>query len=302
MRRFYYVTPTSYLILIKTFSGMLDKKRNYIDSQIRKFDRGLTQLAAAAKAVGELQEKLTALIPVLEVKAANSAKMQKEIEIKKKTVDQTVAECKIEEDSAKQQKSLAEAKNAECEYALNKVTPIYEAAVKAVNSLNGGDVTEMKGFKTVSEPVKLVARTLCLFFHTKPAKIKDPSGRGTVDDYWEPCKKNILTAALLKQLKEYPKDNIEEALVLQIQPILDEENYSEAKLINASKAAYGIAKWCRAIIGYHGAMKVVVPVKLELAAAKEASAAAQKVWDAAKDRLSAVQAEMKKLVDELEET
>jgi hypothetical protein len=46
-----------------------------------------------------------------------------------------VAECKVEEDSAKQQKSVAEAKNAECEYELAKVTPIYEAAVKAVNSL-----------------------------------------------------------------------------------------------------------------------------------------------------------------------
>lgn len=75
MRRYYYVTPTSYLILIKTFSGMLDKKRNYIDSQIKKFDRGLDQLAKAAKAVGELQAKLSDLIPVLEVKAANSAQM-----------------------------------------------------------------------------------------------------------------------------------------------------------------------------------------------------------------------------------
>jgi dynein heavy chain len=75
MRRHYYVTPTSYLILIKTFSGMLDLKRSKIDSNIRKFERGLKQLANAAAAVGELQEKLTALIPVLEVKAANSAKM-----------------------------------------------------------------------------------------------------------------------------------------------------------------------------------------------------------------------------------
>jgi dynein heavy chain len=32
MRRYYYVTPTSYLILIKTFSGMLDKKRSFIDN------------------------------------------------------------------------------------------------------------------------------------------------------------------------------------------------------------------------------------------------------------------------------
>jgi len=49
MRSYYYVTPTSYLILIKTFSGMLDDKRNKIDSQIRKFDRGLTQLASASQ-------------------------------------------------------------------------------------------------------------------------------------------------------------------------------------------------------------------------------------------------------------
>jgi dynein heavy chain len=75
MRRYYYVTPTSYLILIKTFSGMLDNKRSFIDKQIKKFERGLSQLASAQSAVGELQEKLSALIPILEVKAANSAKM-----------------------------------------------------------------------------------------------------------------------------------------------------------------------------------------------------------------------------------
>jgi hypothetical protein len=33
---------------------MLDKNRMKIDNQIRKFDRGLTQLAAAAASVGEL--------------------------------------------------------------------------------------------------------------------------------------------------------------------------------------------------------------------------------------------------------
>lgn len=49
-------------------------------------------------------------------------------------------------------------------------------------------------------------------------------------------------------------------------------------------------------------MKVVVPKKIELAEAKASSIAAQKVWDAAKERLAAVQAEMKKLVDELEAT
>lgn len=152
----------------------------------------------------------------------------------------------------------------------------------------------------MTEPVKLVAKTLCLFFNIKPAKVGQ--GAAAVMDYWEPCKKNILTSALLKQLKDYPKDNLEESLVLQIAPILEEEGYTEAKLINASKAAFGISKWCRAIIGYHGAMKVVVPKRIELKEAKESAAAAQKIWDAAKEKLAGVQAEMKKLVDELEAT
>jgi dynein heavy chain len=47
MRRFYYVTPTSYLILIKTFTSLLEKKRNYIFTQIKKFEKGLEQLAKA---------------------------------------------------------------------------------------------------------------------------------------------------------------------------------------------------------------------------------------------------------------
>jgi len=41
MRRFYYVTPTSYLILIKTFTSLLGTKRNVILTAIRKFERGL---------------------------------------------------------------------------------------------------------------------------------------------------------------------------------------------------------------------------------------------------------------------
>jgi len=44
LRKYYYVTPTSYLILIKTFVGMLDEKRGTIDKNIKKFERGLSQL------------------------------------------------------------------------------------------------------------------------------------------------------------------------------------------------------------------------------------------------------------------
>jgi len=44
-KKYYYITPTSYLVLIKNFKELLAKKRNEIDYVILKYDRGIKQLA-----------------------------------------------------------------------------------------------------------------------------------------------------------------------------------------------------------------------------------------------------------------
>ena len=95
LRRYYYVTPTSYLILIKTFSTFLDEKRKKNTKDIFKFDKGLVQLAKAASAVSELQDKLTELIPLVKKQAEEAAEKQKEIEKTKVVVDKERAECSI---------------------------------------------------------------------------------------------------------------------------------------------------------------------------------------------------------------
>ena len=95
LRRYYYVTPTSYLILIKTFSTFLDEKRKKNTKDIFKFDKGLVQLAKAASAVSELQDKLTELIPLVKKQAEEAAEKQKEIEKTKIVVDKERAECAV---------------------------------------------------------------------------------------------------------------------------------------------------------------------------------------------------------------
>ena len=49
LRRYYYVTPTSYLILIKTFTSLLDTNRAVVERDIKKFDKGLKQMQSAAE-------------------------------------------------------------------------------------------------------------------------------------------------------------------------------------------------------------------------------------------------------------
>jgi dynein heavy chain len=55
LKRYYYVTPTSYLVLIKTFKTLLAMKRHAIDSIISKYEKGLEQLANASTEVNKLQ-------------------------------------------------------------------------------------------------------------------------------------------------------------------------------------------------------------------------------------------------------
>jgi len=40
-KRYFYVTPTSYLVLIQAFKDLLKKKRVAIDSIIMKYEKGI---------------------------------------------------------------------------------------------------------------------------------------------------------------------------------------------------------------------------------------------------------------------
>lgn len=54
LKRYYYVTPTSYLVLIKTFQNLLGVKRKAVNTIISKYEKGLSQLAHASKQVAIL--------------------------------------------------------------------------------------------------------------------------------------------------------------------------------------------------------------------------------------------------------
>ena len=121
MRKYYYVTPTSYLILIKTFSTFIEEKRDKNNKEIYKFDRGLVQLGKAAGAVADLQAKLEDLIPLVKRQAEEAAVKQKEIEVTKITVDKERADCAIQEADAKEQKASAQAIADNCQAELERI-------------------------------------------------------------------------------------------------------------------------------------------------------------------------------------
>ena len=73
LKKYYYVTPTSYLILIKTFKTLLGVKRKYVTSVISKYEKGIDQLIHASEEVTRLSAELSDLIPKVKEKQALTA-------------------------------------------------------------------------------------------------------------------------------------------------------------------------------------------------------------------------------------
>ena len=165
LRRYYYVTPTSYLILIKTFTTLLDDKRNTNYSNIQKYERGLKQMAKAAEQVKDIKEQLIALIPKLKKQAEEAVVTQRVVEAKKVEVDKEVVEVNKEAEAAGVEAAKAAAIEQDCNEALLQVMPIYYKAVAAVEKLSAADVTEMSRVSVPSEGLKIVAQSLCYFFY-----------------------------------------------------------------------------------------------------------------------------------------
>ena len=118
LRRYYYVTPTSYLILIKTFTTQLERKRMSNGNDIAKYERGLKQMAKAGEQAEDIKEKLIALIPQLKKQAEEAVVTQRVVEAKKVEVDKEVVEVNKEASAAGIEADKASAIEADCNEAL----------------------------------------------------------------------------------------------------------------------------------------------------------------------------------------
>jgi dynein heavy chain len=61
LRRYYYVTPTSYLELINTFTGLLEGKRMQLRRSLNRYEVGLEKLISTADSVAKMQKELEEL-------------------------------------------------------------------------------------------------------------------------------------------------------------------------------------------------------------------------------------------------
>ncbi|XP_032895202.1 dynein heavy chain 3, axonemal-like [Amblyraja radiata] len=268
LQRRIYVTPTSYLELIKIFKHLLEKKRLELLTNKNRYVVGLEKLEFAASQIAVMQQELTGMKPLLmqrdqetEELVGSIAADAQEVEVVKRVVE-------MEEEVVNMAAQVARAIKVECEQELSVAMPALTAAIAALDTLKASDITLVKTMQNPPSGVRLTLAAVCVLKGIKPEKKVDANGKST-DDYWPPAKKMLGDMKFLESLKEFDKDNIPAKVTAHIRrDFINNPDFQPAVIRNVSSACEGLCSWVQAIEVYDNVAKIVAPKRQKLAEAE----------------------------------
>jgi len=242
LRRFNYVTPTSYLELIKLFRSLFENTRNSIQSQEARYRTGLDKIRDTEVSVKAMQVQLEALQPQLIQSSQETADLMTTIEQRTLQVAQTRKIVTEEERQCNEQAEAASAIKNECEAQLAEAMPALNQAMKALRVLKKSDLDELKSMKVPTQGVLLTAEALCILMSIPPKKVGEAGKKK--EDWWAPAKQSLFNdPQLFIKLQKYDKDNIPASIIEKVKPMVKNPEFTPAKVAKASKAAEGFCKW-----------------------------------------------------------
>jgi dynein heavy chain len=261
---------------------------------------GLEKVFFAEGQVTIMKQELEDLQPILLQTAEDTNKLLAQIDKDTKEAEATRAVVEAEEAIANIKAAEAKAIKDDCEAELDVAMPMLNAALAALDTLTKADITEVKAMKNPPAAVKLVMEACCIMKGVAYRKIPDPNKPGSkMIDYWGPAQQMLADNNFLASLKTYDKDNMSEALMIQIQPYIVDPNFDPAVVKKASKAAYGLCCWIRAMESYDKVNKIVAPKKAKLAAATAEFEELQAALAAKKAILKQVEEKLAELQEQL---
>lgn len=291
LRRYFYVTPTSYLELLATFKSVLVAKRDEVATMQLRLQNGVDKLSETKGVVATMQAELVELQPVLAATQTEVEQMMEQIAKDSAEADETKATVEKEEAAASVKANATKEIASSAQRDLDAALPALDAALECLNKLKKADIDEVKALKTPPAGVKLTMEVVSILFGQKPVSKPDPDRPGKkINDYWEVSQKVVLANAnkFMESLLTFDKDNIPDAIITKVAPYMEDPNFTPEAIEKSSKACTAICMWARAMHTYHFVAKAVEPKKQALAEAQVELDATLAVLKTAQDSLKQV--------------
>ncbi|KAG5499406.1 hypothetical protein JIQ42_04223 [Leishmania sp. Namibia] len=301
-----YVTPTSYLDLLSTFSRMLEHKRHDLTEQRDRYVNGLRQLKKTEDQVEVMQQELALLKPKLATKQAETDELIRQVEAESKVAEEQKAIVAVDEAAANAQATAAKQIKDASQEKVDAAQPLVEQAQRAVLDLDPKALQEVKALKTPPKGVKYVIEVLCTLLGGayKPKPVRDALTGKTTVPYWEHAKVTLLTGEFKNTLLNAYSDIVDNAPDAQIEDVkkkMSDDMFRMENIRKTSVALVGVATYIKAVVEYYKQNKVIKPLLAQAAAAQAEYDEAMVGLHAKKEELRIITEKLQALTDHLEE-
>ncbi|KAL4106224.1 hypothetical protein PRIC1_004278 [Phytophthora ramorum] len=291
-----YVTPTSFLELIRFYKSLLEAKRSSQTLKIKRLEVGLATLKKTSLDVAGLQDELRMTMKkVEERKRATELLLE---QMGKQRGDAEVKQRRADEERAKatQAAEIASQIEGQASVELAIAKPALDAAQQAVNCLNKASLTELKSMGKPPAGVEKVTAAVLMMVKKE-----------TKNFSWDNAKKMMAKVDVFKQsLEQYDKENIPLEVVARVEPLIQEDpNFNYEKMKSKSLAAANLCVWVVNIISFHQVFVRVKPLMDTLEKARQTKAeadselaAVQKLVAEVESQLNALQASFRDATNE----
>jgi dynein heavy chain, axonemal len=159
--------------------------------------------------------------------------------------------------------------------------PVLNEAIKALESLNKKDISEVKAYGKPPELVQIVLEAVMILRQNEPT--------------WAEAKRQLGEANFIRSLIEFDRDNIPDRVLRRINKYTSEPDFQPEKVGSVSGAAKSLCMWVRAMEQYGNIFKIVLPKREHY---NQAMAALKEKQDALADARRKLE-EIQKQIEEL---
>lgn len=288
LKRYYYITPMSYLQLLNLFKDLYFKNYNYIIEEISRYSNGMLILEESEQTSNKMSVLINEeLIPKIKEEKAKGIEKANALAILTEKLKIDEEEARQKKENAENAKKLSEEKKEKADTKLQEIQFKREDAENKLSNLKQDDIMKLKKTKP-DDYMQEFAKFLCLLM-VKPPKPKpkpDPNPKKPpFYDYFSHASANLFNADFLKNLKKFDATNMKAETAEELRNEIKNGNFNPDTKSQVYRNIFDIIE-CHCEIYF---------INLEFLPAKETAENADKEAKIAQDALILVEENLAKL-------